>query len=104
MAQSILSATAILLAVGLASAQPAPKVIDLQPKLILINPSAVRSLEEAVEVLEAQLVTKLAYLKAAEAKADRDTAAAMIEVRRAELNEVAVKLKHAKRRLEDAKR
>jgi multidrug resistance efflux pump len=114
-----------------AMAQPGPKVVDVPPKVVPVNPGSVRSLEEAVETLEAQLETKRAYVKAAQAsltgaeeklklttklvetgaaraeelgpvRAERDVAAAMVEVRKAELNEVAVRLKHARRRLEDA--
>lgn len=88
--------------------------------------------EEEAEVLEAQLDVKKAYIKAAEAslagvrvkfanittlqrknvvskdeldlaKSDLDLAEANLEIRKAEMKEVEVKVKYAKKRLEDAK-
>jgi multidrug resistance efflux pump len=110
-----------------------PIELQPKPMLIApAGPAIVRQFEENVELLESQLDIKRAYVKAAEvalagstekfklvqdanqkgtagldqvvaARLERDTDAAQVEIRKAELNEVAVKLKHAKRRLEDAK-
>jgi len=97
-----------------------------------VAPATVARYEEDADVLEAQLDVKKAYIKAADvgvmgakvkldramklavnkaitneevelAKLDLETATAQLEIRRAETKEVEVKLKYAKKRLEDAK-
>jgi hypothetical protein len=93
-----------------------------------IAPASVAALEEEVETLEARRDVKKAYVKAAEvavrandkayalikgataaavelnkAEADFEMAKAQRDIRVAELKEVEVKIKHAKKRLEDAK-
>ena len=109
-------------------AVPAPAVQPLQPRPIA--PARVAALEEEVETLEANRDVKKAYVRAAEVavklsektyklfkatgvttaavelnkvEADFEMAKAQLDIRVAELKEVEVKIKHAKKRLEDAK-
>lgn len=117
-----------LLAAAAAVAQP--KIIEIGPTgAARPVPEAVLRLREEVELTEAQLETKKAYVKAAEvvavaaereftlltqagravdaptlerAKAAVEAARAQLDVRKAEANEVAVKLKHARRRADVA--
>jgi len=96
------------------------------------TPAMLARYEEEAEVLEAQLDVKKAYIKAAEvgftgaklklerviklesskavppeevlqAKLEAEAAAAQLDIRKAEAKEVDVRLKHAKKRLEDGK-
>jgi hypothetical protein len=96
------------------------------------NPAMIPRLEEDLELLEAQRDTKKAYVKAAEvgikvadvsleritriigsgaagkedadkARLEVDVAKAQYEIRVAEMKEVEVKIKHAKKRLDEAK-
>jgi multidrug resistance efflux pump len=110
------------------SAAAQPKIIEIPPKGAAAAPTeAVLRLREEVELIEAQLETKKAYVKAAEvavtaaereynltaqaaggggttvaavekAKSVLEAAKGQLDIRKAEANEVAVKLKHAKRR------
>lgn len=105
----------------------------LQPALpIRVSPTVLARYEEEADVLEAQLGVKRAYIKAAQvtvtgakvkldraqklleskaitdeevqlAKLDLEAALAQIGIREAEMKEVEVKLKYAKKRVEDAK-
>lgn len=97
-----------------------------------VSPTVLARYEEEAEVLEAQLDVKKAYIKAAEvsmlgskvkldrvlkleankaitseevmlARFDVESAAAQLDIRKAEAKEVEVKLKHAKKRVEDGK-
>lgn len=97
-----------------------------------VTATTLATYEEAAEVLDAQLDIKKAYVKAAEAgltgtkikmdnivrltknnvvstnevdlvRAEMDGAVAQLEIRKAEMKEIEVKLKYAKKRLEDAK-
>jgi hypothetical protein len=96
------------------------------------SPAMIPRLEEEVEMLEAQRDTKKAYVKAAEvgvraaelnmerilrvvtsgaaskeesdrAKIEVEAAKAQVEIRVAELKEIEVKIKHSRKRLEEAK-
>ena len=108
-----------------------PKAVPAQPVrpiVVAISPARVAALEEEVETLEANRDVKKAYVKAAEvavrtndktyalvkvgnapaaelnkAEGDYEMAKAQLAIRAAELKEVEVKIKHAKKRLEDAK-
>jgi hypothetical protein len=114
--------------IALAANQPGqPKMVPLPPR-----ESATSRLEEEVEVLEAQRDIKKAYVKAAEigvkaahvgldkisrivasgavgkedadrAKLEVEMAEAQLEIRVAEMKEVEVKIKHTKKRLDEAK-
>lgn len=110
----------LALACGASAVQfrPAP-----QPKAAPSKGEAAKRLVEEVEAIEAHLQTKHAYIRAAqvalkaaeltldrvgklggpldEAKLALEAAKAQLTIREAEANEVAVKLKHAKRRAED---
>ena len=106
---------------------------QVQPKVILPgNQAIISQLEEDLESLEAQQETRKAYVKAAEvgikaanlglermlnlvsrraasqeeadrARLDVEGAKAQYEIRVAELREVEVKIKYAKKRLDEAK-
>jgi hypothetical protein len=112
-------------------AVPAPAVQPLQPRVVAVSPARMAVLEEEVETLEANRDVRKAYVRAAEvsvkanekayelvkkhagttagatelskAEADFEMAKAQLDIRVAELKEVEVKIKHAKKRLEDAK-
>lgn len=97
-----------------------------QPKVAPSKGEEAKRLTEEVESLEAHLVTKKAYILAAqvavraaeltldragklggpldEAKLAVDAAKAQVMIREAEANEVAVKIRHAKRRAEDVQK
>ncbi len=106
--------------------RPAPAQ-PIQPGRIL-GGNRIAAIEEEIEVLEAQRDVRKAYVKAAEVavtstemnveilgkvgelsvqernkiKIELEAAKAQLEIRIAEMKEVEVKIKHAKRRLEDA--
>ncbi len=110
-------------------AQPVP--LPVPPRLIMGNAARVAQLEEEMETLEAALDVKKAHVKAAEvsvdaakarhdlvvravagsqtevqiltAKFDHELAKAQLGVRQAEVKEVEVKVKYAKKRLDEAK-
>jgi multidrug resistance efflux pump len=112
-------AVTFALACGASAQQPKPA----QPKPAPPKSEATKRLAEEVESLEAHLVTKKAYIRAAqvavsaaefqlqkvagvagaveEAKLALEAAKAQLAIREAEANEVAVKVKHAKRRAEE---
>jgi multidrug resistance efflux pump len=128
-----LAVVAILVLAGaVADAQP-PRVAEPQPKIV-VQPIGVQiqRLEEEVELLDAQLDTKRAYVRAAEvgvegakvklsrltrlaasgvvdvsdfesARLDVDVAKAQVDIRKAEMREVEVRLKQTKRRLDELK-
>jgi hypothetical protein len=112
--------------------QPALIQPNLPMVMIPGNPAMIPRLEEEVETLEAQRDTKKAYVRAAEVgvrasevglermlrlvtngaaskeelekyKLEIEAAKALVEIRIAEMKEVEVKIKHAKKRLEEAK-
>lgn len=119
-----------LLALLAAPAVAQPKITEIPPRgAAPAVPEAVQRLREEVELIAAQLDTKKALVKAAEvavataedeykvtvrnsatsgdvavgkAKSALEAAKAQLDVRKAEANEVAVKLRHAKRRADDA--
>ena len=121
-----------VLLVSLAAGQP-PNGLPLPPRADAPRvPPTVRAAQDAVELLEARLATKQAYVKAAEVAVDGPKvelarlgrlamsgivspdefdavkvkvreAEALVAVRKAEANEVAVELKHAARALDQAK-
>jgi hypothetical protein len=110
-----------------------PQQVITPPTIIFPgNPTSLAQLEEEVETLEAHRDTKKAFVKAAEvgvraaelnlqrmqtvvsrgaaskeevdrAGIDVEAAKAQVEIRMAEMKEVEVKIKYAKKRLEDAK-
>lgn len=109
---------------------PLPAVQPLQPRVVPVTAARMAALEEEVETLEANRDVKKAYVRAAEvalkanektyalvkaatgtasatelnkAEADFEMSKAQLDIRVAELKEVEVKIKHAKKRLEDAK-
>jgi multidrug resistance efflux pump len=110
----------------------APAIQPVQPRPIGVTPARMLALEEEVETLEAHREAKKAYVRAAEltvrraelnlarladllakaaitkdeverAKLDVEMAKAQVDIHAAEQKEVEVKLKYAKKRLEDAK-
>lgn len=130
MTRSLLSASAVLLAAGLAAAQP-PTPADPAPKDAGSGgfPAAVRAAQEEVELLEAHLATRQAHVKAAEVAVDGPkvrlarlarlaaagtvtedeveavkvevrAAEAQAAIRKAEADEVGVRLKQARRRVD----
>lgn len=134
MTRSVLCSLAVLLAAGWSAGQPPkddpPGKKDPAPPPNRF-PGAARAAQEEVELLEAQLATKEAYVKAAEVAVDGPKvrlarlaklaqagtvtedeveavkvevrlAEAQVAIRRAEANEVAVKLEHARGRVERA--
>ena len=109
-----------------------PAIQPVQPRPIGVTPARMTALEEEVETLEAHREAKKAYVRAAEltvrraelnlnrladllakaaitkdevemAKLDVEMAKAQVGIHVAEQKEVEVKLKYAKKRLEDAK-
>ncbi|MBX9580930.1 MAG: hypothetical protein K2X87_11530 [Gemmataceae bacterium] len=128
----IRSVLCLLAAAGLAAAQPPKADPPGNPDPIPPPgrpPAAARAAREEVELLEAHLATKQAYVKAAEvavegpkvrltrlarlaaagtvtedeveaAKVEVKLAEAQLAIRKAEANEVAVRLKHARARVE----
>jgi len=110
-----------------------PKAIQPgQPRPILVTATKMAQLEEEYETLEAQRDVRKAYVKAAEvavegtkvrfhleskrfetkvgakedwetARFDFEMAKAQLDIRKAELKEIEVKVKYAKKRLDDAK-
>jgi hypothetical protein len=111
-------------------AQPQPKAA--QPRPLPVSPTVMMNYEENVELYEAQRDARKAYVRAAEvavksaelsyanldriAKANQisreelekgklevEAAKAHLEIRLCELKEIEVKLKYAKKRLDDAK-
>jgi multidrug resistance efflux pump len=127
----ILLAAAALALTGAAAAADDPKPArPAQPRPAA--PARLTQLEEEVEVLEAQRYIRQAHIKAAEAaarvaeikrkntvrlfdqkvvgkdelalyEAEAQVAQARVEIRKAELKELEVRLKYARKRLEDAK-
>jgi hypothetical protein len=109
-----------------------PKIQPVQPKAAMVTAARMAQLEEEFETLEAHRDVKKAYVRAAEvslgaakarleliakaaaagntsatekitAEFEVEMAKAQFEIRQAELKEVEVKVKYAKKRLEDAK-
>jgi multidrug resistance efflux pump len=105
------------------------QVQPIQPGVVRVTPARMAAMEEEVETLEAHRDVKKAIVKAAEiavkgaeanyervakgptafpaqevdkAKLELEAAKAQLEIRMAEMKEVEVKIKHAKKRLGDA--
>jgi multidrug resistance efflux pump len=133
MRRQLAAVAALILAGGVADAQP-PKLFEAPPPKLMVESAGglIRRLQDEVELLEAHFETKRAYTRAAAvgvegaklkfknvsrlagekvvssdeldmARVDLDAAKAQLEVRMAEQREVEVRLMHAKRRLDEAK-
>jgi hypothetical protein len=124
MARRFTTAAGVVLLAGVCAGPAAAQPKEGQPR-----GEAARRLAEEVELIEAQLDTRKAHVRAAEvaveaaaraynllaqagravdavtlekAKTALELAKAQADIRKAEMKEVEVKLKHAKRRLEEA--